>query len=256
MTHLCHCVVLILVISLHYHLLTKYYIAMKKFLFVLFILGFIFSCGKDDDTSSDPFKGEDLTASKTIGKVGNYWDLKTRGWNISGKVSVTTNDNGVTTFEADMKNIEDQLGEISYKGEKISGDSPMIFRAKISTNTIATFDYGSTDDKDPFVLVKFDGKKGDKYTHTDNGKITVREIVNDEFEVEAYGWIIKAFQIDETLPSKTLMIKKGGAEYEVTKITYLVNHRFGPVNIQFYANGGSFPLIIIDGLNTNCDTKG
>jgi len=228
---------------------------MKKFLFISVVFLIVASCGKDDNSKVNPFEGEDLTPSKTIGKVGNYWDLKTRGFDISGKVSVTINDNGVTTFESSLNNIEEQLGEITYKGKIITKDFPMIFRAKISTNTIATFDYGSTGDEDPFVLVKFNGKKGDKYTHVDDGKTTIREIVNDKFEVEAYGWIINAFQVDETLPSNTLTVNKNGTQFEITKITYLVNHRFGPINVQFYANGGSFPLIIIDGLNTNCDTK-
>ncbi len=229
---------------------------MKKFLFLLIPLFFILSCGKDN-TTKDIFKGEDLTPSKTIGKVGNYWDLKARGFDISGKVTVESNEEGVTVFEADAPSIEEKLGEITYKGQKISGDSPMIFRAKISTNTIATFDYGSTNDDDPFVLVKFDGKKGDKYTHVSDGKTTVREITNDKFEVEAFGWIIKAFEITETVPDNTIIMSLNGKDFNISKVVYLVNHRFGPVLVRFYAKGSEgWPIITIDALNTNCDTKG
>jgi len=158
---------------------------MKKIYVFVFMMIFTISCEKDK-SPTDPFEGEDLTASKTIGKVGNYWDIKTRGFDISGKVSVSENKDGITTFEASISNIEEQLGEITYKGQKVSGDSPMIFRGKISTNTIATFDYGSTSNDDPFVLVKFDGKTGDKYTRVSDGKTTVREIVNDNFEIDCF----------------------------------------------------------------------
>ena len=225
---------------------------------IILLLGFflIASCSKDDD-DKNIFKGEDFTPDKTIGKVGNYWDIKVRGLDIDGKVAVTSNNEGVTEFKLEVNNLATALGEITYKGEKIDFNSPLTLRAKISTNTIATYDYGSTGTDNPFILVKFDGKKGDKYTFKSGDKTTIREITDDNFEVDAFGLVIKAFQIKETLPENTLTIKtKTGQELQVSYITYLVNHRFGLVNVMIYLKGyEGFPYLIVDALKTNCDTK-
>ncbi len=78
-------------------------------------------------------------------------------------------------------------------------------------------------------------------------------------EIDAFGLTVKAFLIDETVSHNTLILSREIAgqviNFEVSKIRYLVNHRFGPINVQIYTNEGSFPYFVIDCLNTNCDTK-
>jgi len=232
---------------------------MKNLFYFLFLFVVLFSCNKDDNNSNDPFKGEDLTSTKTIAKTGNYWDGGVRGFDATFKATVVSNTDGTAEIELKLDKFAENLGEIVYKGEKLSTSEPLILKAKVSTNTIATFDYGSTSTDDPFVLVKFDGNIGDKYTHVSDGKTSVREITDKDFEVDAFGWIVKAFVIDETVPENSLILTKeiGGQtmNFKVSKIRYLVNHRFGPINIQIYVDGGSFPFIVIDCLHTNCDTK-
>lgn len=225
---------------------------MKNLLLMLLLITLGVSCNKDE--VKDPFEGEDLTASKTIGKPGNYWNGSIRGLEGSVKGTIISNEDGVTDIEVEIGGLGSMVQEIKLFGEDITTDGKIEMRAKFSTNTIATFDYGSTSNENPFVLVKFDGSTGDKYTHTVNGKEFVREITDDNFEIEALGLIIKTIAVEETIPAGALTIKLNGEEFDVTKIRYLVNHRFGLLVTFIYINEG-LPIMTWDATETNCDTK-
>jgi hypothetical protein len=92
-------------------------------------------------------------------------------------------------------------------------------------------DYNNID-HEPFVLVKYDAKVGDKYTlKKSNGETITREVVRKSSEDDFYwgGMIIKTIDVeqDSRIPG-------------VEKLEYFTNHKFGLVAVKVYLEDGTF----------------
>lgn len=167
------------------------------------LLGILFfsACDKDGDTDvvKDP--------SKTLGKVGNYWDLQSTGYTAS-KITVDSNTDG------------NVVASYIYNGKTYQ------LEGKVTENGIYDYVYSNGDKNKPFTLVKFDAKVGDQWEFKVGTQTVVRKVThvstdNDTF----YGaMMIKTIDVEETIPSG-LQVK--GAASPFTKILWKFNHKFG-----------------------------
>ena len=150
---------------------------------------------------------EETDPDKTIGKVGNYWGMYVDNEDL-GDVTITQNNNGnvVATFDYDG-------GTHTIEG-------------KITSNGISDYVYSNGDKSKPFTLVKFDAKVGDKWEYNVGDKKVVREVVrkSTEDDVEYLFWLVKTIDVEETIPSGTLV---NGSASQIKKILWKFNHKFG-----------------------------
>lgn len=177
---------------------------MKKLIYsllTLFSLAILFSCEKDPgmENVSDP--------DKTLGKVGNYWNLKSTGYPNS-KITIESNSNGVV------------IGSYTFNGKTYT------LEGKITEDVIYDYVYSNGDKNKPFTMVRFDAKVGDKWEFKVGNQTVVRKVVHKSTEDDTfYGWLmIKTIDVEETIPSG---VQVKGAASPFTKILWKFNHKFG-----------------------------
>ena len=177
---------------------------MKKLIYsllTLFSLAILFSCEKDPgmENVSDP--------DKTLGKVGNYWNLKSTGYPNS-KITIESNSNGVV------------IGSYTFNGKTYT------LEGKITEDGIYDYVYSNGDKNKPFTMVRFDAKVGDKWEFKVGNQTVVRKVVHKSTEDDTfYGWLmIKTIDVEETIPSG---VQVKGAASPFTKILWKFNHKFG-----------------------------
>ncbi len=209
---------------------------MKKLLFLAIVALVATSCeglfGSDSDSSSKI----DGTTSIAINTPGNTFANNVRvGTNsYTGSITMTSVTDGIATvrFQATIPTGYPILNGIKAKYKDATGKLSCEGKFKITDKGI--LDMNNVDHK-PFVLVKFDGKVGDKYTITkSDGKTIVREIVRkstaDDFMWN--GMIIKTVDVEQSsnIPG-------------VSKIIYFTNHKFGIVAVRVMMEDGSAPQL-------------
>jgi hypothetical protein len=164
-----------------------------------------------------------------IGEVGNSFSI--------GGLS------GVSGFEAEVKTLEDGVsninGSITITDTKMREILKTIPEYTWNGNKMTvTKKYRVTDEgiqsvypDGNFTLVKYDDKVGEKYTHKINGKTIVREVAYKSTEDEyAWGFMdIKIIRVTET----------GRGLNGVSKLEYILNHKFGLVGFKAYFEDGS-----------------
>jgi hypothetical protein len=177
---------------------------MKKLIYsllTLFSLAILFSCEKDPgmENVSDP--------DKTLGKVGNYWNLKSTGYPNS-KITIESNSNGMV------------IGSYTFNGKTYT------LEGKITEDGIYDYVYSNGDKNKPFTMVRFDAKVGDKWEFKVGNQTVVRKVVHKSTEDDTfYGWLmIKTIDVEETIPSG---VQVKGAASPFTKILWKFNHKFG-----------------------------
>ncbi|HNQ36604.1 MAG: hypothetical protein KA780_10050 [Prolixibacteraceae bacterium] len=201
---------------------------MKKTIFSLltiFSLGLLLSCDKDTGL-------EDVTdPDATLGKVGNYWNLKSTGY-ANSKITISSNTNG------------EVVGSYTFNGKTYT------LEGKITENGIYDFVYSNGDKSKPFTLVKFDARVGDKWEYKVGNQTVVRKVVHKSTEDDTfYGpMIIKTIDVEETIPEG---VQVKGAASPFTKILWKFNHKFGFIMATGTRANGSIVNLYSDDTNAN-----
>ena len=211
---------------------------MKRLTYLAVILLFVTSSCEDLGIGG----GNDTTLKgKTdipINTVGN--EFSTIGFSVNGtwvefdpQMVITKSENGVNTIKitADLKsnptlsklnnlipaNLKDAQGKVN-------------FELKVKVTDEGWLDYSNTD-QEPCVLVKYDGKVGDKYSvTTSSGTKIEREITykstNDDY---AYGF----------MDIKVIKVEQETSFPGIQKYVMYFNHKFGFVGFEVIAEDGT-----------------
>jgi hypothetical protein len=180
---------------------------MKRFkllaLFTVFALTAFYSCDLIEDLIND----EETDPSKTMGKVGNYWDASAQGYSASS-LTIKSNDDGNVVATLNFNGVNHTVeGKITDKG-------------------IYDYVYSNGDTKKPFTLVKFDAEVGDKWTFKVGNQTVTREVVRKSTTDDTYYgfYLVKTIDVEETIPTGTVV---NGSTVQVKKILWKFNHKFG-----------------------------
>ncbi|PKP33990.1 MAG: hypothetical protein CVU00_08740, partial [Bacteroidetes bacterium HGW-Bacteroidetes-17] len=152
-------------------------------------------------------KKEEVDPSKTMGKVGNYWDASISGY--SG-----------TTIVIDENNGGNVAATLTFNGGTYEVEG------KVTSNGIYDYVYSNGDKSKPFTLVKFDAKVGDRWEFNVGNLTVVREVVKKSTEDDTpYGFMyVKTVDVEEIIP-EGLILKSTSSQ--VSKILWRFNHKFG-----------------------------
>jgi hypothetical protein len=120
------------------------------------------------------------------------------------------------------------LSGIKSKYKDSSGNLDCEGTFKITDKGI--LDYNNAD-HEPFVLVKFDAKVGDKYTfEKSDGTVITREVVRKSTDDD---WLWNGMLI------KTIDVEQDSRIPGVEKIVYFTNHKFGVVAVRVVLEDGT-----------------
>ncbi len=187
--------------------------------------------GKSDSNKLD---GSTNLPINTVGNTfSNQFTAGTKTY--SGTISVTDVTNGITTisFQFSVPNYPALQG---IKSKYIDATGKISCSGKFKITDQGIMDYNNVD-HEPFVLVKYDAKVGDKYTlKKSDGKTIVREVVRKSTDDDYFwgGMLIKTIDVEQSsnIPG-------------VSKIVYFVNHKFGVVGVRFIMEDGSQPQLYL-----------
>ena len=204
-----------------------------KVIFIAFAAILAASCDKlGSGGSDDSIGGSTDIAINTVGNTfSNSVSAGGRLYNGTIRISSVSSD-GIATvnFTAAIPTTFPILSNIKSKYKDNSGNLSCQGKFKMTDEGI--LDYNNIDHK-PFVLVKYDGKVGDKYTlKKSDGETIVREVVRKSDDDDFYwnGMIIKTIDVEQSsnIPG-------------VSSIMYFCNHRFGIVTVRVYMEDGTQP---------------
>lgn len=201
----------------------------NSFIILALVLAFT-SCKKSDDSSdSSSISG---STSIPINTVGNTFSnsVVTSGAMYSGTIAITGVTDGVATvqFKSAIPTNIPILQGIKAKYKDASGN--LVCTGKFKMTDAGILDYNNKDHK-PFVIVKYDGNVGDKYTLVkSDGSTIVRQVVRKSTTDDYYwgGMLIKTIDVEQS--SNIAGVKK---------ITYYSNHKFGLVAVRVDMEDGS-----------------
>lgn len=199
----------------------------KSFLFAgaLLCITFFNSCDKQD------IDKEVTDPEKTMGKVGNYWDLGSTGY-PDAKITINSNNDG------------DVVGSYVYNGQTYQ------LEGRITEKGIYDYVYSNGDKNKPFTLVKFDAVVGDQWEFKVGNQTVVRKVVHKSTTDDTYyGFLmVKTIDVEETIPSG-LQVK--GAASPFTKILWKFNHKFGFIMATGTKTNGTIVNLYSMGTNVN-----
>lgn len=210
---------------------------MKKVCMYLFGLILLTGCSSFDfgGGGSNKIGGSTDLPINTVGTTFQTW-VSLPGTFYTGEtsVSVTKVEEGVITvnFKATLPTNQPLLTEIKSKYKDAEGNLDCEATFKITDEGI--LDYNNID-HEPFVLVKFDAKVGDKYKlKKSDGTVITREVVRVSSEDDLYwnGLLIKTIDVeqDSRIPG-------------VDKLIYFTNHKFGIVAIRAELEDGTKSIV-------------
>jgi hypothetical protein len=148
----------------------------------------------------------------------------------TASVAITKVEGDVTTikFNATLPANQPLLSGIKSKYKDASGNLDCEGTFKITDKGI--LDYNNVD-HEPFVLVKFDAKVGDKYTfEKSDGTVITREVVRKSTDDD---WMWNFMNI------KTIDVEQDSRIPGVKKLVYITNHKFGIVAVQVVLEDGT-----------------
>jgi hypothetical protein len=211
---------------------------MKKLIFLLMSITVIVLCMSCEKLFNKDDPGTLGGDQSTMGEVGATSESSSA--EIAGvsnfSASVVSLKSGVSTFTGSatvkndlLKSLVANIPGISIVGDKVS-TTGMDF--KISTDGIELKTGPGAG-----IWVKYDSNVGDTYPIGSTGKVrtvVAKTGVDDYY----YGFmLIKVVQVEE----KPDYLKSGG----ISKITYIANHKFGLVGVNFTLDDGTvvpFPI--------------
>jgi hypothetical protein len=207
---------------------------MKNAIIIIALVLALTSCKKSSDSSdSSSISG---STSIPINTVGNTFSnsVVTSTAMYQGTIAITSVTNGVATvqFKSAIPTNIPILQGIKAKYKDASGN--LVCEGKFKMTDAGILDYNNKDHK-PFVLVKYDGNVGDKYTLVkSDGSTIVRQVVRKSTTDDYYwgGMLIKTIDVEQSsnIPG-------------VKKITYYSNHKFGLVAVRVEMEDGSHPQL-------------
>jgi hypothetical protein len=207
---------------------------MKISCLLLFVMFFLTSCEWIESiTKSDSSSSISGTTDIPLNTVGNNFSPTVQ----IGGVSYPAN------CSATITKVEDGVASITIKSNLPTTGAALLIPAKYKdtsgkldcTMKVKMTDKGILDytnkDHDPFVLVKYDAKVGDKYTlEKSDGTTITREVIRKS-TTDDYLWGIMLI--------KTIDVEQDSRIPGVRKIEYFTNHKFGLVGIRFYMEDGT-----------------
>jgi hypothetical protein len=210
---------------------------MKISFLLLFVMLILTSCEWIESiTKSDSSSSISGTTNIPINTVGTTFANSVRVGTSSyqGTISITNITDGVATvsFHAAIPSNYPILQGIKSKYKDASGN--LVCEGKFKMTDKGILDYNNKD-HDPFVIVKYDAKVGDKYTlDKSDGKTIVREVIRKSVDDDFYwnGMLIKTIDVEQSsnIPG-------------VSKIIYFCNHKFGLVAVRVVMEDGSTPQL-------------
>lgn len=172
-------------------------------------------------TTSIPINTVGTTFSSSVVLNGVYF-------NSNSSATITKIEDGVDVIHV-VSNIPSTIAaQVPAKYKDASGK--LVYDLKVKMTDKGILDYQNMD-HEPFVLVKYDAKVGDKYTlDKSNGTTITREVVRKSTTDDYYwgGMLIKTIDVeqDSRIPG-------------VEKMEYFTNHKFGLVGIKVYMEDGT-----------------
>ena len=206
----------------------RHYLILLALFFVLFSL----SCKKK---STEPALGGDLSPMGQTGTTVSSSSVPISG--VSGlTATIVSLQDGVSTYSGSavvtnvtIKNILANLPGITITGDNVTATG---FKFKSTTEGVESFVPASSG-----IIVDYNSNVGDTYPigSTGNNRTVVSKSTANEYPYGLY--LIKVMKVEEP----TTSLKSMG----VTKITYVANHRFGLVGVEFTFTDGTsaaFPV--------------
>ena len=206
---------------------------MKNSILLLCVIFLATSCDwlAFDKKSSDSIEGTTDIPMNTVGNTfGSAFRINGANQNIAGTITITNVTNGVATvkFQFPIPSNQPILQQIKPKYKDASGKLSCEGTFKITDKGI--LDYNNID-HEPFVLIKYDAKVGDKYTlEKSDGTTIVREVVRKS-TTDDFMW--------GGMMIKTIDVEQSSNIPGVDKIVYFTNHKFGVVAIRVYMEDGT-----------------
>jgi hypothetical protein len=223
-------------------------ITMKQIHFIALFLFFttvLLSCKKAEDEKKDPndVGGEPVMDLTQVGRK-SLLDLRIAGRHVGGEMYVKSNTNGLIVYhvQLDLTGHPDSLFISALIPDVYKNSNGVIetdFKMKITSEGIVDYFVEGK----PRLLVKYGDGVGTEYKfNATSGYVYVRRITEktglDEWPLTPWFYI-KTSKIEENVPSNP---------YNISKITYRANHRFGlvflegttpagPIRIDVYPTG-------------------
>lgn len=178
---------------------------------------------KIDGTTDVPMNKVGTTFSPTIKIPGSIFAVS-----ASAEVTKVVGDVTTIKFVAPLPSNQPLLSGIKPKYKDAQGNLNCEGTFKITDEGILDF---NNKDHEPFVLVKFDAKVGDKYKlKMSDGTTITREVVRKSTDDDFFwgGMVIKTIDVeqDSRIPG-------------VSKLVYFTNHKFGVVAVRAHMEDGT-----------------
>ncbi|MCP9768468.1 hypothetical protein EGI22_11135 [Lacihabitans sp. LS3-19] len=200
---------------------------MKTKIFLLTLGMFVFSsCGVIDS-----IKPEDKLSGNQSpqGEVGNTFTLGSIPGISNGNIKVSALENGISTIDASLTISDSKFLEIAKTIPKLNWNGNTVTISKKYKFT----DEGiqSVYDEGNLTLVKYNDNVGKEYS-LKVGSNTIKRKIEEKSTVDDYAWgfmDIKVIRVAET----------GRGIAGISKIEYILNHKFGVVGFKVYFEDGS-----------------
>jgi hypothetical protein len=208
---------------------------MKRIIACLTILLFFTACSsfntgdsnKLSGTTDIPMNKVGVTFSPSVSLPGTFYT-----GNASAEITSVEGDVTTVSITATMPSNYPILDGIKSKYKDANGNLKCDATFKFTDKGI--IDYNNPN-HEPFVLVKYDAKVGDKYTfEKSDGTVITREVVRKSTE-DDFLW--------GGLMIKTIDVEQDSRIPGVEKIVYFTNHKFGLVAVRTVMEDGSQPQV-------------
>lgn len=197
----------------------------------------LFSCKKDTEEKKSTDLGGDQSSMGLVGTT-----VTSASWTIAGvsgfTATTTSLTNGISTFTAQatikndiLKNMVANLPGVTVQGDVVSTTD---LKLKSTTEGIQLMTGPGAG-----ILVKYGSAVGETYPIGSSGKVRTVTYRSTTDDYPMGLMMIKVVKVEEVPTS----LKGGG----VTKITYIANHKFGLVGVEFKFDDGTtatFPVSI------------
>lgn len=199
---------------------------MKKALSIVLILALavIFSCSKkDQETTTDD------TTQKELGDVGNKWEAN-------------FNEEATKIIEAEIVKNDNGMVDVIFKHE----DKNYTLKLQVTENAIIEYVYGDGDLSQPFTMVEFDAKLGDKYIFETKKMVIEREIIDlGSYPIFCLGLTLPLIGVYEFMP---LSIGYQLFGYTIAGIWWYWHPVWGLVCVEVTTTNGDFFEIVFQNI--------
>ncbi|MDX9790359.1 MAG: hypothetical protein WC313_00815 [Candidatus Kapaibacterium sp.] len=237
---------------------------MKKFTIIIFILLItLWACDENVSGPNEIGGSTDVEFTKVGSKTAASISINDEIIQVDDSIVVIKNDGGIVstfvkfTFDYSIVKYFDTLAgthELDIDAKHLIMDTylekfgatldttdknavtlSLELKTKVTTEGIQDFIYSGGDLTKPFTVVKYSSGLGDKYEFTDKDNVKITRTVVYKSETDDYPlafWNIKVIKVEETKDDPIL-----------DKISYIANHKFGPIAIEIkFKNNNSLKI--------------